>query len=216
MIGDNDLAHIRKDYKLQSLLESDVAGDPFIQFKKWWSEAINSKIEEVNAMTLATCNKDGHPSARIVLLKGLVENGFIFFTNYESRKGHELNRNPQAALVFFWKELERQVRIEGTVKKLSDAESDEYFVIRPEQSKISAWSSPQSKIIKDRKVLEDNFSKYLLQFEDGTIIRPPHWGGYIVNPSLMEFWQGRRNRLHDRLQYTVDESSNWIIQRLAP
>ncbi len=216
MSADNSLTHIRKDYKMQSLLESDVADNPFIQFKKWWDEAIKSKIEEVNAMTLATCNNQGKPSARIVLLKGIQDDGFIFFTNYESRKGKEIENNPNACLVFFWKELERQIRIEGSVKKLSDAESDAYFIIRPEQSRISAWSSPQSQVIKNRDVLEENVAKYLQHFEDSTILRPPHWGGYIVTPNLIEFWQGRRNRLHDRIQYTVDKSGNWIIERLAP
>lgn len=211
-----NIADLRKEYRLHSLLERDIAVNPFTQFNKWWDDAIKSEIEEVNAMTLATCSKQGKPSARIVLLKQFNTDGFIFFTNYESRKGRELNDNPHASLVFFWKELERQVRIEGSVKKLSEAESDAYFIIRPEQSKISAWSSPQSKVINSREVLEEFFSKYLQQFEDSTILRPPHWGGYIVHPSQMEFWQGRPNRLHDRIQYTTGKSGKWIIERLAP
>lgn len=216
MFADNNLAHIRKEYKLQSLIESDVDDSPFIQFKKWWDDAITSKIEEVNAMTLATSSVEGKPSARIVLLKEFNDEGFVFFTNYESKKGKELKDNPYASLVFFWKELERQVRIEGAVKKLNEAESNAYFVLRPEQSRISAWSSPQSQVIKNREVLEENFSKHLLHFEDSVILRPPHWGGYIVNPSLFEFWQGRPNRLHDRIQYTDDKTGNWNIVRLAP
>jgi len=210
-----DIADIRKDYKLRSLLESDVEPDPIKQFQLWWNEAIKSNIEEPNAMTLATCGKNGKPSARIVLLKGLNPEGFIFFTNYESRKGNDLKENPNASLVFFWKELERQVRIEGSVKKLSKKESDEYFVLRPELSRIGAWSSPQSQVIKSRESLEEMFEKYTHLFTDGTILRPPHWGGYIVKPILVEFWQGRTNRLHDRLQYTLS-NDEWKIERLAP
>jgi pyridoxamine 5'-phosphate oxidase len=195
-----DIASIRKDYKLRSLLESDVNTDPIKQFQFWWNEAIKSNIDEPNAMTLATSTTSGSPSARIVLLKGLNPEGFIFFTNYESRKGNELKENPNVSLVFFWKELERQVRIEGFVKKLSEKESNEYFELRPQQSRIGAWSSPQSQVIKSRETLEEMFEKYTRQFTDGTILRPRHWGGYIVTPTLIEFWQGRPNRLHDRLQ----------------
>lgn len=210
-----NIAAIRKDYKLRSLLEEDADIDPIQQFETWWNEAIKSNVEEPNAMTLATCNSDGKPAARMVLLKGFKKEGFIFFTNYNSRKGKELENNSQAALVFFWKELERQIRIEGKVEKLSDEESDDYFIIRPEQSRISAWSSPQSEVIKNREVLENYFIKYQQQFTDGTIVRPPHWGGYIVKPALIEFWQGRPNRLHDRLQYTLVDGK-WKIERLAP
>ncbi len=215
MSSNINIADIRKDYKLKSLLENDIHPDPIKQFKIWWDEAVESNVQEINAMTLATCTKDAKPSARIVLLKGINNNGFVFFTNYESKKGNELEENPNAALIFFWKELERQIRIEGTVKKLSDKESDEYFVIRPEQSRIGAWSSPQSKVIKNRRVLEETFEKYTLHFSDGVILRPPNWGGYIINPALIEFWQGRPNRLHDRLQYTAN-NNEWIIERLAP
>lgn len=212
---DINIALIRKEYKLKSLLENDVDANPIRQFQQWWNEAIKSNIEEPNAMTLATCNKNGKPSARIVLLKGLSNNGFGFFTNYESRKGKEIKENPHAGLVFFWKELERQVRIEGSVKKITEEESDEYFVLRPEQSRIGAWSSPQSSVIKNRDVLEEMFLKYTQQFSDGVIVRPPHWGGYVVTPNLIEFWQGRPNRLHDRLQYTLT-NNKWVIERLAP
>ncbi len=209
-----NIADIRKDYKLKFLLEEDADADPIKQFEKWWKEAVESKVEEVNAMTLAT-TLNQKPSARVVLLKGFNKDGFIFFTNYESRKGKELLENPLACLVFFWKELERQIRIEGSVKMLSEAESDDYFKIRPEQSRIGAWSSSQSQVIKNRSVLEENFNKYVKYFEDRTILRPPHWGGYIVTPSAIEFWQGRSNRLHDRLQYTLD-NNEWKIDRLAP
>jgi pyridoxamine 5'-phosphate oxidase len=215
MSAASNIAEIRKDYKLRSLLEEDVDEDAIKQFDTWWNDAIKSNVEEPNAMTLATCTNSGKPSARIVLLKGFTKEGFIFFTNYKSKKGEQLEANSNAALVFFWKELERQVRIEGTAKKLSDKESDEYFILRPEQSRISAWSSPQSQVIKNRKVLEDNFSKYQQQFSDGAVVRPPHWGGYIINPATIEFWQGRRNRLHDRLLYTFADSK-WKIERLAP
>lgn len=215
MMTEINIAAIRKEYKLRSLLEKDVDADPIRQFQQWWNEAMLSNIEEPNAMALATCDKHGKPSARIVLLKGLSNEGFVFFTNYESRKGKELNENPFASLVFFWKELERQIRIEGTVKKLTKKESDDYFLLRPEESRIGAWSSPQSEVIKNREVLEKMFEKYTRHFYDGTILRPPHWGGYKVKPSVIEFWQGRPNRLHDRLRYSV-KNKKWIIERLAP
>ncbi len=209
------IAELRKDYRQQSLSESNVEGEPIKQFEKWWDEAVLSQAEEVNAMTLATCNSKGHPSARIVLLKSFNEKGFIFFTNYESKKGVELKENPYACLVFFWKELERQVRIDGVVEKISEAESDEYFLLRPEGSRISAWSSPQSSIIKDRYILEKNVDHYSRVFTNGNIPRPPFWGGYIVKPTSIEFWQGRANRLHDRLIY-IETVTGWKIERLAP
>ncbi|MGI8637092.1 MAG: pyridoxamine 5'-phosphate oxidase [Segetibacter sp.] len=212
---DQSIADIRKDYKLRSLLEDDVLSDPIEQFTIWWEEAVKSKIEEVNAMTLATASTEGVPSARIVLLKGLTKEGFIFFTNYRSDKGKELEINPKAALVFFWKELERQVRIEGTVSKVSVEESEAYFTSRPVASKIGAWASPQSTVIPGRNVLEENVLKYKEQFGEENIPKPPHWGGYIVRPFRMEFWQGRRSRLHDRILYILD-NDNWTINRLAP
>jgi pyridoxamine 5'-phosphate oxidase len=210
-----NIADIRRDYQLQSLLETDIAADPFTQFNRWWGDAVTSELDEVNAMTLATASLTGMPSARIILLKSVTENGFIFFTNYNSHKGKELEENPKAYLVFFWKELERQVRITGTVEKVSAAESDAYFISRPSGSRIGAWASPQSSVIKSRETIEQNISKYEEQFADGEITRPPHWGGYIVIPTVIEFWQGRPNRLHDRLQYSKlpDE---WKIERLAP
>ena len=209
------IAELRKEYKHKTLSEKEADDDPIKQFEKWWSEAIKGQVEEANAMTLATCNSKGHPSARIVLLKSFSVDGFVFFTNYESRKGIELQQNPNACLVFFWKELERQVRIEGEVKRISEAESDEYFLLRPAESRLSAWSSPQSKIIEARDILEKNVEYYKEVFAKGNISRPVFWGGYIVKPNLIEFWQGRPGRLHDRLQYTQTERG-WRIDRLAP
>jgi pyridoxamine 5'-phosphate oxidase len=210
-----NIADIRKDYKLQTLLEVDVSPDPFIQFGKWWEEAVNSAIDEVNAMTLATADKNNIPSARIVLLKGYDKNGFVFFTNYQSHKGEQLLQNPNACLVFFWKELERQIRITGTVEKIRAEESDAYFSSRPAGSRIGAWASPQSSVIANRTVIEGKLKDFEQQFGDNNIPRPPHWGGYIVKPVQIEFWQGRPNRLHDRMQYTLQEGS-WVVERLAP
>lgn len=212
----NLIADIRKVYQLKSLLEEDVDTNPMRQFKNWWQEAMESKIEEPNAMALATCDSLGKPSARIVLLKEITEIGFVFFTNYQSRKGKEIGANPFVSLLFFWKELERQVRIEGTIEKTSPAESDEYFYSRPVESRIGAWSSPQSTVIKNREILQKNVEEYTSQFGAENIPRPKYWGGYIVVPNRMEFWQGRPGRLHDRLQYSLSESNEWVINRLAP
>ena len=209
-----EIADIRSDYSLRTMNETDMAETPFLQFQKWWEEAIHSQIDEVNAMTLATANNHGVPSARIVLLKGFTEKGFLFFTNYESRKGKELSENPQAALVFFWKELQRQVRIEGKVEKLPEGESVEYFDSRPVGSRLGAWASKQSSVIENRKVLEENMRLYIEKFHQ-EIPKPPFWGGYIVIPERVEFWQGRSNRLHDRIQYRSD-AGRWKILRLAP
>lgn len=209
------IADIRKDYKQHSLNEADIATNPFVQFEQWWNEAIASEIDEVNAMTLATATKDGIPSARIVLLKGYDNKGFVFFTNYNSHKGQELLDNPHAALVFFWKELERQVRIEGLVEKVSEAESDEYFNSRPEGSRIGAWASPQSSVINDRSIIESNVDALTKQYTGQSIPRPAHWGGYRVKPQVIEFWQGRSNRLHDRFKFTAS-GDTWKRERLAP
>jgi pyridoxamine 5'-phosphate oxidase len=210
------IADIRKDYKLRSLLEKDVAPHPVRQFETWWQEALNSEIDEVNAMTLATASADGVPAARIVLLKGFDEHGFVFFTNYESFKGMQLAENPRACLVFFWKELERQVRITGLVEKVSAEESDAYFNSRPEGSRIGAWASPQSQVIAGREWLEEQEKKYTKDFSEQSLKRPAHWGGYRVKPISIEFWQGRSNRLHDRIQYTLQGDNSWTIERLAP
>ena len=212
----NEIADIRKDYKLASLEEVDVAANPFDQFTRWWNEAVASQIDEVNAMTLATVNATGVPAARIVLLKGYNPDGFIFFTNYESDKGKNLAQNPHAALVFFWKELERQIRIEGTVEKVSAEESDRYFNSRPASSRIGAWASPQSAVIENRTVIEQNVERYSSIFANDSIERPDHWGGYIVKPTSIEFWQGRPSRLHDRIRYVLENSASWKVERLAP
>jgi pyridoxamine 5'-phosphate oxidase len=209
------IGEIRKDYLKSSLSENDVAIDPFTQFSKWWEEAINAHIEEVNAMTLATSTPEGFPSARIVLLKGFDQNGFVFFTNYTSRKGKEIEENPHVALLFFWKELERQVRIVGEIKKLDVAASDAYFNSRPEGSKIGAWASQQSEAIESREIMEERVSAIEEKFKSIEIYRPDFWGGYIVAPTSIEFWQGRSSRLHDRILYTKKEV-HWDIQRLAP
>jgi pyridoxamine 5'-phosphate oxidase len=211
-----NIADIRKDYQLKSLLETDIAADPYTQFNRWWEDAVQSEIDEINAMTLATASLTGVPAARIVLLKSVSNDGFVFFTNYNSHKGKELEENPQACLVFFWKELERQVRITGRVEKVSTAESDDYFYSRPAGSRIGAWASPQSQVIASRETIENNILMYETKFGEHEIARPPHWGGYIVIPSVIEFWQGRPNRLHDRMQYSKLQERGWKIERLAP
>jgi pyridoxamine 5'-phosphate oxidase len=211
-----NIADIRTEYKLQTLNEADVESNPILQFGKWWDEAMKSEIDEVNAMTLATASPDGKPSARIVLLKGFDEKGFVFFTNYESNKGLELKNNPQSSIVFFWKELQRQVRIDGITTKVSDEESDTYFASRPEGSRIGAWASPQSKVVPAREELENKYAAYDKQFAEKNIPRPPFWGGYRIKPLAIEFWQGRPNRLHDRILYTLEKDNSWKIERLAP
>lgn len=211
----NSIADIRQDYKMNSLLETNIDANPFIQFTKWFDDALASKIEEVNAMTLATVGIDNRPSARIVLLKGMSENGFEFFTNYDSHKANEMAHNNNVALIFFWKELERQIRIEGTVEKLSIEKSDAYYNSRPLESRIGAWSSPQSKIIENREILEENVLAIRHKFDNIEITRPIFWGGYIVQPTLVEFWQGRSSRLHDRIEYFLEEGV-WKTRRLAP
>ncbi len=210
------IAAIRKDYMLKALLEKDVDANAIRQFDKWWQEAIHSEIDEVNAMTLATASADGVPAARIVLLKGYDERGFVFFTNYDSFKGLQMAENPRACLVFFWKELERQVRITGLVEKVSAEESDIYFNSRPEGSRIGAWASPQSQVIESREWLEEREKTIAKDFNGKPVKRPGHWGGYRVKPINIEFWQGRPSRLHDRIQYTLKSDNTWLIERLAP
>lgn len=210
------IADLRKEYSAQVLLEHDLAPDPVQQFSLWWNQVMESQVEEANAMTLATASSDGVPSARIVLLKSFDENGFVFFTNYKSFKGMELDENPKACLVFFWKELERQVRILGLVQKLSDTENDAYFISRPSGSKIGAWTSPQSQVIADRNWLDNHYLEVAEQFKDKEVDRPGHWGGYLVKPVVVEFWQGRPSRLHDRIQFSLEENGSWKIERLAP
>lgn len=210
------IAALRQDYKRATLDEQDVAAAPVPQFERWWQDAIQSELEEPNAMTLATSTADGKPSARIVLLKSFDENGFIFFTNYDSRKGRELAENPRVTLLFFWKELERQVRIEGTVSKTDAAVNDEYFYSRPTGSQIGAIASPQSQVISGRAMLERKVLELERVFAESGPQRPENWGGYLVKPKVMEFWQGRSSRLHDRLWYVLQEDNSWKIERLAP
>jgi pyridoxamine 5'-phosphate oxidase len=209
-------AEIRKEYMQHSLDVHHASSDPFHQFGLWWQEAIDASIVEVNAMTLATASADGVPSARIVLLKGYDASGFVFYSNYKSQKGRDLEENPRACLVFFWKELERQVRITGIVRKVTAEESDAYFFSRPENSRIGAVVSPQSEVIPDRQWLEKKEEEMRRLHSESPVQRPAHWGGYRVMPVTIEFWQGRPSRLHDRLQYQIQENGRWKLERLAP
>lgn len=210
------LAEHRKDYSMAGLLEKDLARDPFRQFEKWFQEAEGAKVIEPNAMTVATATKEGRPSARTALLKGVDGRGFVFFTNYESRKGRELAANAWATLVFPWLAIERQVIIEGTVTRTSREESEAYFHSRPHASQLGAWVSQQSSIVTGRKVLEDGFKEIERKYAGMPVPLPPHWGGYRVAPELVEFWQGRRSRLHDRLRYRREKDGSWSIERLSP
>jgi pyridoxamine 5'-phosphate oxidase len=212
---DDSLADLRRDYVLQGLSESDVDADPFQQFRAWFSDALAAHLIEPNAMILATATKDGRPSARAVLLKGFDERGFVFYTNYESRKGQELAENPWAALVFLWEELERQIRIEGRVERCSAEESDRYFRSRPLGSRLSATLSHQSQVISSREVLEHRLQELITENANGDVPRPSYWGVYRLSPTSIEFWQGRPNRLHDRLRYRVNDGI-WLLERLSP
>jgi pyridoxamine 5'-phosphate oxidase len=206
---------LRHDFSKQTLNEKDVDASPIVQFEKWFKEAVDTHVNEPNAMTVSTATKDGKPSARILLLRNFNENGFVFYTNYTSRKGVEIGLNPYCALLFFWPELERQVRIEGILQKQTANESDLYFNTRPRGSKLGAWTSEQSKVIESREVLEKEYQKLSENFPGENIPRPANWGGFILKPLSIEFWQGRPSRLHDRILYT-QESNNWKIERLAP
>lgn len=210
------IANFRREYASRYLLENDVKSDPIQQFAEWWKDVLDAKVEEPNAMTFATASLDGMPSARLLLLKGFDEAGFVFFTNYESYKGMHLAENPKACMVFYWKELERQIRITGLVNKISGEASDEYFASRPQGSKISALSSPQSKVVKSREWLDDQFNELVKQNTGTEIQRPNFWGGYVLKPVIVEFWQGRTSRLHDRIQYSLQDDGVWKIERLAP
>lgn len=210
-----NLYNFRKDYKLDSLSKEEADKNPIAQFKKWMDQAISFPIAEPNAMTVVTSTSDGIPSARVVLLKSYNNDGFVFFTNYESRKGQELAQNPHACIVFDWHLMERQIRIEGVAKKISEEESDHYFNSRPESSKLGAWISPQSTFIDNRQELEDRKVKIENTFKNKPITRPSHWGGYVVQPHTVEFWQGRQSRLHDRIIY-IKAGEEWILRRLAP
>ena len=208
---------LRENYDLAKLERDQLTENPIELFERWFNFALEQKILEPNAMTIATVNAEGKPSARIVLLKGYDENGFVFYTNYESQKGQELSNTPYAALLLNWLELHKQIRIEGTVERLAPELSTKYFQSRPKGSQIGAWASPQSQIIVDRSILENNTRELEEKYKDATHLpRPPHWGGFIVKPTMIEFWQGRPSRLHDRFRYTKNESGNWKIDRLAP
>jgi pyridoxamine 5'-phosphate oxidase len=211
-----ELAQLRKDYSLHSLNEEDMASSAMVQFEKWWQDAEKSQLEEMNAMTLATTDKDGMADARIVLLKAYNESGFVFFTNYNSTKSKQLELNSQCCLLFFWKELERQVRINGMAEKISLAESIAYFDTRPERSKLGAWASPQSMVVAGKAMLKETYQYYAERFKHGKIPKPPHWGGYRVKPGRIEFWQGRPGRMHDRILYSETAPGIWKTERLAP
>jgi pyridoxamine 5'-phosphate oxidase len=210
-----DLAQIRKEYSLHSLDEKSISSSPFKQFEKWFNEALSAKVLEPNAMNLATVTENNRPTSRIVLLKGFNEEGFSFYTNYQSSKGKQLEQVPYAALTFFWPELERQVRIEGAIERVATDQSDEYFKSRPRESQIGAWASPQSSVIASRNIIEERYKNVEKKFEGKSLERPNQWGGYLVKPFLIEFWQGRPSRLHDRIQFTLIDGV-WKINRLAP
>ena len=206
---------LRREYTRAGLREADASPDPIEQFREWFDQALGADLYEPNAMTLATATPDGRPSARIVLLKGFDDLGFVFYTNYESRKGREMEDNPRAALVFHWNELERQVRVEGIVSRVSADESDAYYASRPRGSRLGAWASEQSRVSDGRETLERRLEELEAEYGEGEVPRPPYWGGYRVEPEAVEFWQGRENRLHDRLLYRR-ERGGWRIERLQP
>jgi pyridoxamine 5'-phosphate oxidase len=210
-----NIADLRKDYLLAGLREQDVDPDPIRQFDVWFQQALASNLTDANAMTLATASPNGRPSARVVLLKDFDERGFVFYTNYDSRKGRELLENPYAAVVFYWAEMERQVRIEGITEQVTREESEAYFRSRPEMSRLGAWASHQSQVIPDRETLEQKVRELNEQYSQGDIPLPPHWGGYRLIPDRIEFWQGRASRLHDRILY-VHQGERWTMQRLSP
>ncbi|MDB4923642.1 pyridoxamine 5'-phosphate oxidase [Mucilaginibacter sp.] len=215
-MNQDKLESIREDYTASSLLESNTKADPIKQFEIWFNEAQEAAVPELNAMNLATATHDGRPSARIVLLKGVYNDGFVFYTNYLSRKGKEITKNPVCALTFFWPSMERQVRIEGTLEKLSKEQSEKYFQSRPKNSQIGAVVSPQSQEIESRDVLEKKWDELAIEYTDKEVPKPSFWGGYIVKPRMIEFWQGRTSRLHDRIAYKKIDNKNWKKVRLAP
>lgn len=206
---------LREEYNKDSLDIKDLAQNPIVQFEYWFDEAVGANLPEPHAFMVSTVNTEGKPSARIVLLRNADENGFTFFTNYNSRKGHDIEAKPYASATFFWQQLQRQVRIEGTIEKVSVQESDEYFASRPRESQIGAWASNQSQVLESREALEQRVASLTKEYEGKDIPRPPHWGGYRIKPTQIEFWQGRPSRLHDRFLYTLD-NNNWKINRLNP
>jgi len=210
-----DVSNLREEYTRAGLAESDIAEDPIEQFRRWFDETVNAGLHEPNAMTVATATPDGRPSARVVLLKGFDERGFVFYTNYEGRKAGEMGSNPRCALLFYWGELERQVRVEGRAYRVSDEESDAYYASRPRGSRLGALASEQSRPIEDRATLERRLRELEDEYEGREVPRPPYWGGYRVEPETVEFWQGRENRLHDRLVYRRNDGG-WKIERLQP
>lgn len=212
----DDIASLRHDYTAHGLRRADLDPDPIRQFGNWFTAAVEAQIRDVNAMTLATATPDGRPSARIVLLKGFSHDGFVFFTNYASEKGRQLDANPQAAAVFYWVQLERQIRVSGLVEKTSREESQRYFHSRPLGSQLGAWTSRQSEVVDARKILDSRLTEMTERFEGREIPLPPHWGGYRLKPETIEFWQGRPNRLHDRFRYVRGAGAAWQIERLAP
>jgi pyridoxamine-phosphate oxidase len=211
-----DIQNIRSEYLAASLSEKDANQDPIKQFEKWFNEALKAELQEPTAMTLATATHDGRPSSRIVLMKGFDSNGFVFYTNYLSRKGKEIARNPLGALLFFWGTLERQVRIEGTIEKISKEDSVKYFLTRPRGSQLGAVVSPQSQEISGRDILDKKWQDAEAEYKDKDVVKPSYWGGYILKPRLIEFWQGRPSRLHDRILYKKIDNKNWKKVRLAP
>jgi pyridoxamine 5'-phosphate oxidase len=209
------ISAIRNEYSGKPLTEQEVGDDPMCQFDIWMNEALESKVEEPTAMVLSTVTEHATPKSRVVLLKGVSKGGFVFFTNYNSDKGRQLRLNPNASLLFFWSELARQVRIEGRVEMIADEDSAEYFLSRPYESQLGAWASNQSEVISDRSILENRFEQLRQRYPMGTVPKPPHWGGFILVPSMIEFWQGRESRLHDRIRFR-STVGNWIIERLSP
>jgi pyridoxamine 5'-phosphate oxidase len=214
-VNERDMSELRREYMVGGLGESDLLDEPVAMFRRWMRDAVTAGIHEPNAMVVCTVSPDGRPAARLVLLKGFDERGFVFFTNYDSRKGAELDANPACALLFPWHDVERQVRVEGTAARLSAAENEAYFATRPRAAQIGAWASPQSQVVTDRAELDKEYEEHAVRFGEGNVPIPPFWGGYRVAPDTVEFWQGRRNRMHDRLRYRRT-AAGWTTERLAP